>query len=79
MHIEPVDRESATPEVRRIFDALEKEQGSVSNFSRMLANRPAVLRAYNQLYGTLWSESALPVAIKELAFLRVSILNGCEY
>jgi len=79
MRIQPIDRESATPDVRRIYDALEKGHGSVSNFSRMLAHRPAVLRAYNQLYGALWAESALPAAIKELAFLRVAILDGCEY
>jgi len=79
MRIQPIDRESATPDGRRIYDALEKEQGSVSNFSRMLAHRPAVLRAYNQLYGAVWAESALPVAIRELTFLRVAILDGCEY
>jgi alkylhydroperoxidase family enzyme len=79
MRIEPVDRATATADVRRIFDAMEREQGTVSNFSRMLARRPPVLRAYNQLYGALWAESALPVQVKELAFLRVAILNGCEY
>ncbi|HYW24053.1 MAG TPA: carboxymuconolactone decarboxylase family protein [Terriglobales bacterium] len=79
MRIELVDRESAAPEVRRIFDALEKEQGSVSNLNRTLARRPAVLRAYNQLYGALWAESALPGPLKEMAFLRTAILAGCEY
>ena len=79
MNIEPVDNESATPDVRRIFEAVERTQGAVSNFSRMLAHRPAVLRAYNQLYGAVWADSALPRAVKEVAFLRVAILNGCEY
>jgi alkylhydroperoxidase family enzyme len=79
MNIEPVDNESATPDVRRIFEAVERTQGAVSNFSRMLAHRPAVLRAYNQLYGAVWADSALPRPVKELAFLRVAILNGCEY
>jgi alkylhydroperoxidase family enzyme len=79
MKIEPISSESAPPDVRRIFDALEKEQGSVPNFSRMLAHRPAVLRAYNQLYGALWAESRLPGALKELAFVRVAVLSGCEY
>lgn len=51
----------------------------MSNFSRMLAHRPAILRAYNQLYGAVWADSALPRPVKELAFLRVAILNGCEY
>jgi alkylhydroperoxidase family enzyme len=79
IRIEMVDNGSAAPDVKRIFDALEKEQGSVSNFSRMLAHRPAVLRAYNQLYGALWAESALPAAVKEVVFLRTAILSGCEY
>jgi alkylhydroperoxidase family enzyme len=79
MQIEPVQTESAPPEVKRIFDALEKTKGTVDNFSRMLAHKPAVLRAYNQLYGALWANSALPDMLKELSFLRVAILNGCEY
>ena len=79
MRIEPVQNEFATPDVRRIFEAVERTQGAVGNFSRMLAHGPAVLRAYNQLYGAVWADSALPRPVKELAFLRVAILNGCEY
>src|SRR5215831_10085783 len=70
MRIEPVQNESAPPDVRRIFDAVERTQGAVSNFSRMLA-RPVILRAYNQLYGAVWTDSALPRPVKEPAFLRV--------
>lgn len=40
--------------------------------SRMLAHRPEILRAYNQLYGAVWADSALPRPVKELAFLRVA-------
>ena len=79
MRIELVRNDSATPDVRRIFEAVERTQGAVGNFSRMLAHRPPVLRAYNQLYGAVWADSALPRPVKELAFLRVAILNGCEY
>jgi len=67
IRIEPVQNESATPDVRRIFDAIEMNQGAVSNFSRLLAHRPAILRAYNQLYGAVWADSALPSTLKELA------------
>jgi alkylhydroperoxidase family enzyme len=79
MHFELVQNESATRDVRRIFEAVERTQGAVANFSRVLAHRPAVLRAYNQLYGAVWADSALPRQVKELAFLRVAVLNGCEY
>jgi alkylhydroperoxidase family enzyme len=47
---------------------------------KVLAHKPAVLRAYNQLTGALFAEdSQLSPKLKELAYLRVSILNGCAY
>lgn len=79
MRIEPMDSEAAPPEVQRIFEALAAD-GKVSSFHRMLAHKPAILRAYNQLSGALWAEdSALAPKLKDLAYLRASILNGCEY
>jgi Carboxymuconolactone decarboxylase family len=30
-------------------------------------------------YGVVWAEGALAAKLKELAYLRVSILNGCGY
>jgi alkylhydroperoxidase family enzyme len=51
----------------------------VSPFFRMLGNKPELLRAFNQLYGVVWAEGALQAKLKELAYLQVSILNGCGY
>jgi alkylhydroperoxidase family enzyme len=46
----------------------------------MIAHKPGILRAYNQLSGALWAEdSKLSPKLKEMAYLRASILNGCEY
>lgn len=79
MRIEPVDENAAPAVVRRIFQSLEKRGMPVSNMIRMLARKPRVLRAYNQLSGAIWAEGALAASLKELAYLRVSILNGCTY
>ena len=79
MRIEPVSDADVSPEVKRIFDALAPG-GKVAPFFRMLAHKPAVLRAYNQLSGALWAaDSKLPERLKDLAYLRASIRNGCEY
>lgn len=79
MGIEPVADEAASPEAKRIFDAVASN-GKVAPFYRMLAHKPAVLRAYNQLFGALWAaDSKLPEKLKDLAYLRASIQNGCEY
>ena len=79
MRIEPVERDQAPPIVQRIYDAIEKRSGTVSPFFRMLGNNQELLRAFNQLYGVVWAEGALQAKLKELAYLRVSILNGCGY
>jgi alkylhydroperoxidase family enzyme len=79
MRIKPVSDEDASPEVKRVFEALAAG-GSLSPFQRMLARKPAILRAYNQLSGAVWAEdSKLSPKLKDLAYLRASIINGCEY
>ncbi len=80
MRSEPVEKERATAQVRRIYEALEGEGRPVTNMLKVLAHMPPVLRAYNQLSGALFAEdSQLSPKIKELAYLRASILNGCTY
>lgn len=79
MRIRPVERGEAPDVVRRIYDALGTSPGGVPNFFKMLAHKPDVLRAYNLLSGAVWAEGALSEKLKDLAYLRVSILNGCEY
>jgi alkylhydroperoxidase family enzyme len=79
MQIHPIEKDQASPLVQRIYDALERQSGSVSTFNKMLAHKPEILRAFNQLSGALWAEGALSPTLKELAYLRTSILNGCAY
>ena len=79
MQIHPIEKDQASPLVRRIYDALERQSGSVSTFNKMLAHKPEILRAFNQLSGALWAEGALSPTLKELAYLRTSIRNGCAY
>jgi alkylhydroperoxidase family enzyme len=79
MHVKPVSDDDASPEVKRIFDVLATA-GNLTPFQRMLARKPAILRAYNQLSGAVWAEdSKLSPKLKDLAYLRASILSGCEY
>lgn len=80
MRIELLESDRAPAQVRRIYEAIEREGRPVTNLLKMLAHKPAVLRAYNQLSGALFAEdSELSPKVKELAYLRVSILNGCTY
>ena len=79
MRITPVEPDQAPDLVRRIYDSLSKGSGRVSPFYKMLGHKPDVLRAFSQLYAAVFAEGALPPRLKELAYLRASIRNGCHY
>ncbi len=79
MRIQPIEKDQASESTKRIYEALEQNLGRVSNFFKMLAHKPDVLRTFNLLSAAVWADGALSPKLKELAYLRVSIRNGCEY
>jgi hypothetical protein len=42
MQIHPIEKDQAGPPVQRIYDALERQSGSVSTFNKMLAHKPEI-------------------------------------
>ena len=79
MHIDLVEKDSAPDLVLRLYDGLEHAGRPVGNFHKALAHKPDVLRAFLQLSGAIMVEGALSLKLKELAYLRTSIVNGCGY
>jgi alkylhydroperoxidase family enzyme len=79
VRIEPVDKGQADASARAVYEEIEQGGGRVSNFWRMLAHKPPVLRAFRGFYQAVWAPDALSPRLKELAYLRASILNGCAY
>ena len=79
MRISLVENNHAPPLVRRIYAALEQRSGSVAPYFRVLAHKPDVLRAFNQLHAAIWADGALSAKLKHLAYLRASVLDGCGF
>jgi alkylhydroperoxidase family enzyme len=79
MHISLVEKGEAPPVVQRIYEALQLRSGSVAPYFKVLAHKPDVLRAFNQLHAAIWAEGALAAKLKHLAYLRVAILDGCGF
>jgi AhpD family alkylhydroperoxidase len=44
-----------------------------------LAHQPEALRAFERLYGTLWSRGCVDHALKEMTRLRNARITGCVY
>lgn len=79
MKIEPLERNQWAESIRSTYDALEKKVGSVINIFKVMAHKPNVLGPFLDFYKQVWEPGALSPKFKELAYLRTSVMNGCEY
>jgi uncharacterized peroxidase-related enzyme len=77
--VSPLTREQAAPELQKTFDALAARAGKVPNFFAAMAHRPDVLNTFLPLYKAIVNQGTVEAKYKELAYLRASMVNGCEY
>lgn len=79
MSIELLEKEQVAESIRPIFEGMEKKSGRVINMYKVMAHKPNVLAAFLEFYKQVWAPGALDPKIKELAYLRTSLMNGCTY
>ncbi len=77
--VSPLTKEQAAPEVQETFSKLAARAGKVPNFFSAMAHQPAVLNAFVPLYSAIINQGTVEAKYKELAYLRASMVNGCEY
>jgi hypothetical protein len=66
MRISMIEKDQAPPIVQRIYEVLQLRSGSVAPYFRVLAHKPDVLRAFNQLRAAVWADGALSAKLKHL-------------
>ena len=71
-YIEP---EQASPEVKEIYD--HKLKGKPGNMQKALAHRPEILKTFLPFYASVGR--ALGRKLYELIYIRISMLNQCNY
>jgi uncharacterized peroxidase-related enzyme len=77
--VNPLTKEQAAPELQDTLAMLASRAGKVPNIFAAMAHRPAVLSAFLPLYKAVVNEGTVEAKYKELAYLRASMVNGCEY
>ncbi len=75
----PIPSEKASADLKDIYAALTKKFGRMPNFFAVMAHRPAVLKNFLPLYGSVLNEGTVDSKYKEMAYLKTALLNGCEY
>ncbi len=71
-YIEP---QTASPEVKKLYD--EKLKGNPGNIQKALAHQPKILDSFLSFYGSIGR--SLERRLYEMIYVRVSIINGCQY
>src|ERR1700730_1780623 len=77
--VNPLTMEQAAPEAKEVFEKLAERSGKVPNMFAAMAHRPDTLRTVLPLYKTIINQGTVEPKYKELAYLRASMVNGCEY
>src|ERR1043165_5417450 len=74
-----LERDSASPEAQKIYDALLAARGVIPNMFKVLGHRPEIAQGVAGFLRPLLSDGALPGFYKELVAVRVSQLHNCAY
>ena len=77
--VTPLSQEQASEDATPLFDDLTKRFGRMPNIFATMAHRPNALRHFLALYGAIMTEGTVEPKLKELAYLKTSMVNGCEY
>ena len=77
--ISPISKEKAAPEVQPLFDKLSHGTGNVPAFFGNMARFPEGFQNFVPFYGAVIEHGTVERKFKELAYLKTSLINGCEY
>lgn len=75
----PLSKEQAPKELHGIYEAMQGRFGRMPNIFGVMARRPEVLKAFLPLYTNATGGGTIEAKYKELAYLKTSSVNGCEY
>ena len=77
--VNPLSKGKAAPGLQGTYEAMTKKFGKMPNFFAAMAHRPDVLSKFLPFYGAVVNEGTVEPRFKELAYLKASFVNGCEY
>jgi alkylhydroperoxidase family enzyme len=76
-HVAPLTEDKASESAKGIFKTLQGKMGKVINIFRTMGHAPDVLAATLAMNQAIQSD--LPPKLRELAYLKTTRINRCEY
>lgn len=79
VRISRLGRNEVTPETGAIYDRYLQQRGNVPNMFRTVAHRPEIFQTMIAHFEAVLHTGTVPLRVKELAIVRTSQLNHCDY
>jgi uncharacterized peroxidase-related enzyme len=76
-HVKPLHKMEAHPDTLELLTAIEKKYEGIPSIFAILAYQPDVLTGVATINDGIQKD--LPATLRELAYLKASLVNGCEY
>jgi uncharacterized peroxidase-related enzyme len=77
--ISPLSKDQAAPSVQPIFEKLTHVFGHMPSFFATMARSPQALEHFMPLYSAVIDKGTVDAKLKDLAYLKTALINGCEY
>ncbi len=77
--ISRLSRSEVVAETGAIYDRYMQQRGNVPNMFRTVAHRPEIFETMIAHFEAILHTGTLPLKLKELAIVRTSQLNHCDY
>src|SRR5579884_1469793 len=74
-----VEKEGAEPDQEKILAQVTQRSGKIANIWKLWAHSPLTLEMFMPFYKALMMKGTLDGKLRELAYVKTSLINGCPY
>ena len=79
LRIKGVTKDEAPPEVREIFEAQERQHGSILNTAKVYGLRPTIQKGVQALQARILASGLISGELRHLLCIKAASINGCPY
>lgn len=79
LRIKGASKETAPEEVRKVFEAQEKQYGEILNTARVYGLRPTIQQGVQALQAGILASGLISAELRHLLCMKAASINGCPY
>jgi hypothetical protein len=79
LRIKGITRDEAPPEVREVFEAQEKQHGTILNTAKVYGLRPTIQKGVQALQAGIVASGLISGELRHLLCMKAASINGCPY